>query len=215
MVEYRWLRDLSVADRGVVAGLYVDAFSDSLELIDPRLQLWKQYVEHALRIDRTLVALSSGAIVGAISYSAPGRREALSVWCGPLLRTFGVARGSAAAIVMGYEFKAPLPYGIGRATYIELLAVGPAHRGRYVGRGLIAALIDQLAAPAYSIQVDDNNGAGLTLYESVGFTEVGRSKEPWSAARKAGTMERVFMQLNVSDIRTGGLPDVEARTGSD
>ena len=57
------------------------------------------------------------------------------------------------------------------------IGVSPAHRGRGVGRGPLAALIEQARArghQAISLSVEDGNRARL-LYGRAGFTGMGRN----------------------------------------
>lgn len=168
----------------------------------------------ALAGNRTIVALADNTVAAAISYSEPHTRDAIDVKLAPLLRAFGLWKGTLAYWVMRYEFAGRLPVNLGRSPYIELLAVHPAYRRQGLARGAIRELVDRLERSGYSIQVDSSNQDALSLYVGMGFREVVRTKEPWSAAREAGNMERVFMQLTVSDMPDGGSPNVQARTGT-
>lgn len=215
MVEYQWLHELSEKELRAVAFLYVDAFKESLILLNPGVQAWYCVAETAINPRRTLVAIDKGEMVAAVSYSPPLLRDAIIVEFPDILEAFGSEQGRSACCVMWHEFSKALPDKIILLPYIELLAVAPACQRQGHAAALVRELTDRLGYSSYTIQVDDNNEGAFDLYRKLGFFEVLREPEPWSAAQKAGTMERVFMQLNVSDGSTKGSPHVEARTDSD
>ncbi|HEY5108294.1 MAG TPA: GNAT family N-acetyltransferase [Acidimicrobiales bacterium] len=133
------------------------------------------------RITRTpssflLVADASGDVVGFIAGSAD---------LGGLYKSFlvrdGVAAGLAAAprLVRGWRrVLETLRHGSGdgagsgRGTELLAIAVDPAHEGRGVGKALVGAFLDRVAASgateAYVVVGADNAGA-IGLYGRAGF----------------------------------------------
>lgn len=99
------------------------------------------------------------------------------------LGDFGVV-AELAGIPIGAAWARLMPagepgYGFVDVSVPELTAgVAPGHRGRGVGRLLMTALLDEARAqgvPGLSLSVEDGNDAARHLYESCGFTVVGRN----------------------------------------
>ena len=88
---------------------------------------------------------------------------------------FMVAREDAGDPVVGYV----VAIFAGGEGEIANLAVAPTHRGRGVGNGLVAAVIDEAArerTEALYLEVRESNAAARRLYDSRGFEEVGRRR---------------------------------------
>lgn len=63
------------------------------------------------------------------------------------------------------------------------IAVKAPHRGRHVGRRLMEGIIvlaQQQGRPGLSLSVEDGNPNAARLYESFGFTRVGRVGTAWT-----------------------------------
>lgn len=82
-------------------------------------------------------------------------------------------------------------YGFVSEEIPELsIAVNALHRGRHVGRRLMQGLIvlaqDQ-GRPGLSLSVEDGNLRAARLYESLGFTRVGRVGTAWTMMLQLAT----------------------------
>ena len=200
--QFSWLGDGDDASAGVaelgVAELMVNAFWELLEPFGAPRGRWIAWTAENLSSAHVLTAWADGALAGAIAYSPPGQRRALTVALVSCVHHFGPLRGVVVYRVMRREFATPLKVpnaGLERDCYIELLAVEPALRRRGIGSALIAELEHRLSAYAtFVLEVDGDNDAGQALYRSLGFAEVARYPEPWAASRRHGTMERVYLR---------------------
>ena len=68
---------------------------------------------------------------------------------------------------------------------IDLIAVGPEHQRRGLGRALMLAAIARYAGPRRRMRVgtQESNGASVKLYHSLGFAQAGRARTyHWVAA---------------------------------
>jgi len=75
---------------------------------------------------------------------------------------------------------APAGFAISRTLAGEsellTLAVDPAHQGKGVGRGLVAAWLDETDAEIAFLEVAADNAAALAIYRRAGFTVIGKRK---------------------------------------
>ena len=77
----------------------------------------------------------------------------------------------------------------GEAEILTLAVVPPARRCG-VGRGLLTAMLEQLACPVF-LEVAADNLAALNLYLLVGFTECGRRRAYYGLGRDALVLRRL------------------------
>ncbi len=93
---------------------------------------------------------------------------------GPLNCVFGAFVGADLVGTAGFI----IPDGSAKSRHKGLLVgvhVAPAHRGRAIGRALVAAVIDHARAHVVLLQagVGVDNAPALRLYESLGFRRYG------------------------------------------
>jgi len=82
-------------------------------------------------------------------------------------------------------------------AHITNIAVHPEHRGHGVGAGLIKAMQDDIIALGHSsatLEVREDNGAAIRLYERHGFERAGRRKKYYDHGKKdALIMWKIFI----------------------
>ena len=96
--------------------------------------------------------------------------------------------------VAGYGI---LSVGAGEAHLLNI-CVGPLHRGRGLGRHLLGRLLDIArwnGAERIFLEVRPSNPLAKALYESVGFTEIGRRPRYYPA--RDGREEAIVMELGL------------------
>lgn len=103
------------------------------------------------------------------------------------------------AEIAGYGI---LSMGAGEAHVLNL-CIGPNYRGRGLGRHLLGRLLDIArwnGAERVFLEVRPSNPLAKALYESVGFSEIGRRPRYYPA--HSGREDAIVMALNVaaSDI---------------
>lgn len=103
------------------------------------------------------------------------------------------------AEIAGYGI---LSMGAGEAHVLNL-CIGPNYRGRGLGRHLLGRLLDIArwnGAELVFLEVRPSNPLAKALYESVGFSEIGRRPRYYPA--HSGREDAIVMALNVaaSDI---------------
>ena len=83
--------------------------------------------------------------------------------------------------------------GPNAAGRVYSLAVDAEHRGRQVGRDLLAAIVDAMAARRVGrvyLEVDRTNGSAVALYHGAGFAPVGTLADYYGPGRHALRMVR-------------------------
>jgi len=86
------------------------------------------------------------------------------------------------------------------------IAVGKAHRRRGVGWALMDAALRQMHSDRVAhvfLEVDEGNGAAITLYRRLGFAEVGR-RPSYYAADEPGSGNALVMRRDLRRARDGG-----------
>ena len=71
-------------------------------------------------------------------------------------------------------------------SYVDNIAVLPAHRGRGIGRALTAALVGHARAGGafITLEVRASNVPAVSLYASLGFEKAGVGRDFYKAARE-------------------------------
>jgi ribosomal protein S18 acetylase RimI-like enzyme len=123
--------------------------------------------------------------------STVGDYEAVSVWIPPggsemtaadeqciepLLRKLAGPRAPHVAQLLDrfdYAHPKDAPH-----YYLSLLATHPAHRGRAIGMGLVAAKLAQIDAESMPAYLESSNPANHARYERAGFERVGSFATP-------------------------------------
>jgi ribosomal-protein-alanine N-acetyltransferase len=98
-----------------------------------------------------------------------------------------------------------LSMGAGEAHVLNL-CIGPDFRGRGMGRHLLGRLLDIArwnGAERVFLEVRPSNPLAKTLYESVGFNEIGRRPRYYPA--KNGREDAIVMALNMLDMAAGHI----------
>lgn len=110
---------------------------------------------------------------------------------------FPVLVAEADGQVLGFGSYGPFrPYEGFRRTVEHLVYVGPAARGKGVGRALLAALIESARKQGRQVivgAVDSENEVSLHLHRSMGFIETGRMPrigEKWGKRRTMVLLQR-------------------------
>jgi ribosomal-protein-alanine N-acetyltransferase len=103
------------------------------------------------------------------------------------------------SVVAGYGI---LSMGAGEAHVLNL-CIGPDYRGRGLGRHLLGRLLDIAhwnGAERVFLEVRPSNPLAKALYESVGFSEIGRRPRYYPA--HGGREDAIVMELDIaaSDI---------------
>ena len=102
---------------------------------------------------------------------------------------------SAEAVVAGYGI---LSMGAGEAHVLNI-CIGPAYRGKGLGRHLLRRLLDIArwnGAERVYLEVRTSNPLAKTLYESVGFQEIGRRPRYYPA--RDGREDAIVMALEIA-----------------
>jgi ribosomal-protein-alanine N-acetyltransferase len=98
-------------------------------------------------------------------------------------------------VVAGYGI---LSTGAGEAHVLNL-CIGPAYRGRGLGRHLLGRLLDIArwnGAERIFLEVRPSNPLAKALYESVGFREIGRRPRYYPA--RHGREDAIVMALDIA-----------------
>ncbi len=99
-------------------------------------------------------------------------------------------------VVAGYGI---LSMGAGEAHVLNI-CIGPAYRGRGLGRHLLGRLLDIArwnGAERVFLEVRPSNPLAKTLYESVGFNDIGRRPRYYPA--HLGREDAIVMALELAD----------------
>jgi len=78
-----------------------------------------------------------------------------------------------------------------RISWIATIGVLPEYRGRGIGRDMLQSCEAQLPTPFIRLCVRFSNHAAITLYESVGYAQVGRWEAYYQDGEAALVMEKV------------------------
>jgi ribosomal protein S18 acetylase RimI-like enzyme len=133
-----------------LAELYVQAWSELAPHVGP--ERWERMRSNISNLaaratfSEILVAEKGGTMLGAVTYSGPGRRP-------------DAAPGPLRLI--------PLDW-----AYVGILAVAPEHRGRGVGRSLTESCVERARrdeAPSLGLGTRPVMAAAQRLYERMGF----------------------------------------------
>jgi ribosomal-protein-alanine N-acetyltransferase len=84
-------------------------------------------------------------------------------------------------------------WAVGDEVHILNLAVHPEIRRGGTGRALVQRVLDDAAASratSVSLEVRPENEAGIALYRSLGFAEIGRRRNYYGQGQDALIMER-------------------------
>ena len=108
--------------------------------------------------------------------------------------------------VVGHLHLHVAPYGVADFG----MCVAPEHRGRGVGRALVAAAIEaarRLGAHKVTLQVWPHNGPARRLYRRFGFVDEGRLRRHYER-RNGELWDAIVMGLVLDEERPGSsLPD--------
>jgi len=135
--------------------------------------------------DLAALAALERAVFGAEAYPPFFFRQALDVF-GPLLLV-GEAEGGVAGYTLG---------GLAAGStegWVLSLAVAPEHRGRGVARALTEAVLAALAergATRVRLTADPENRPAASLYERLGFAEVGTEDDYFGPGQRRVVMAR-------------------------
>ena len=91
-------------------------------------------------------------------------------------------------------------------THILNICVSPDWQGRGVGRRFLQHLLDVsrgYGALMAFLEVRPSNGAAVNLYESIGFSEVGRRRNYYPA--REGREDAIVMAMGLDDGSTAGF----------
>ena len=98
-----------------------------------------------------------------------------------------------------------LSMGAGEAHVLNI-CIAPDYRGRGLGRHLLGRLLDIArwnGAERVFLEVRPSNPLANALYESVGFTEIGRRPRYYPA--RDGREDAIVMALNMLDMAAGHI----------
>lgn len=91
-------------------------------------------------------------------------------------------------------------------THILNICIGPQWQGRGYGRALLRHLLElsrEYGALMAFLEVRPSNAAAVRLYESLGFSEVGRRRNYYPAG--TGREDAIVMALGLDDGEPAGL----------
>ncbi|MCK5628720.1 GNAT family N-acetyltransferase, partial [Candidatus Bathyarchaeota archaeon] len=151
-----------------VAEIIYDAFENEFENVfgsDKGISLISKH----LRNDRTVIAVSKGAVIGVGGLKFEGK-EFIDVNFWQLLRElkFGIFR----VLFFGWKFYHKVEE---KELLIDVLAVVRDMRGKGIGSKLVAFIIDFACLRGYKqvkLFVNNTNEKAKILYERMGFREV-------------------------------------------
>jgi GNAT superfamily N-acetyltransferase len=174
-------RRATAADRDAAAEILVGAFREDptwgWACPDPALRpqqhraLWRLYVDGALRHDGVWLSPGDTAVAvwvppGGTELSAEQEQaleDLLDSWS-------GAAPSRVRQAVERFEAAHPNeePH-----HYLTMLGTDPAHRGRGVGLGLLAATLRHVDETGTAAYLEASNPANVPLYERHGFAQYG------------------------------------------
>ena len=104
-----------------------------------------------------------------------------------------VARAEPGGPVLGYICS----WVVGEELMINNVAVATDHRGRGLGRTLVRAALDegvQEGCRVAWLEVRPSNAAAVHLYETLGFSTVGRRRRYYSDTQEDALVMRAFLE---------------------
>jgi GNAT superfamily N-acetyltransferase len=180
------VRFADVGDDPAIAALVVEGFLDKFRPIfggrmDRSLRIMEKWVtlEHASGGVTSLVTegYSSTELAGSVGVrTAPSREDILArgLWRS-LTRNLGFPRAMWATTLLSY----PRYSHTSAEAYVERLVVSPSYRRQGIARGLLSAAEDlarDTGKATVGLHVSGNNLAALRLYESEGYSVMGRQR---------------------------------------
>lgn len=186
------IRNAAEGDRDAIARLIVEAFSKFFSLLDKNLALVAQAMRSSLVLNRFFVAEQEG-VIGVIGVSSRDSHT-FHIDRKVFTASFGFVKGTIAASFLKRELK-PKVALTDSAAYIEIVAVDEQARGRGVASGMIRDLFSQARYTEYYLEVLDTNEAAIRCYQKLGFAEVSRKKERFTAGKDF--RYRIIMRLSV------------------
>ena len=139
-----------------------------------------------------LVAEQNNEIVGIISCVDSTTNRAFNITAKNCRKHLGFIRGTLAFGVFYEEFMKPITFPK-TAGYIDCVGVLEEARGQGIARALLEKAVEQ--NPQYSeiiLDVTENNGTAIQVYEKFGFVEYERV--PYKFAKHAPFDEKVWMR---------------------
>ncbi len=136
------------------------------------LEMWLELIEHHRRLDARYLAPAAG-LRGALE------RELERGLDGAERRHWVADQDGSPAGFLAAELQGASP-GVPGSARIHELFVDPAHRGRGLGRALVAAArgsFERLGIPHVSVRVEMRNTAALRFWRRQGFFERARLLE--------------------------------------
>lgn len=172
------------------AAVFVDGYYKELSFLSQdRAKLAEAWLI-MMRPSVFYVAVMGGEIVGILACSDKNNR-ALNINRHIMREYFGFLKGTIAYHFMKDEFNKPVPYPADTA-YIECVATAAKARRRGVSTALFRHVIAHAPHERFVLDVTDVNAGACHLYEKLGFTEMGRAREPFG--RIKGFKERIYME---------------------
>lgn len=147
--------------------VWCPVFPDEGRRGDQAAVMWRAYAASALRYPWTFV--TPGAEAAAI-WIPPGGTELTADETrrlGELLEEAAGPQAAASAREIDARFEAAHPAG--PFFHLTILATHTAHRGKGLGRGLLAETLTRIDAMGAAGYLESTNPANDKLYQSVGF----------------------------------------------
>jgi ribosomal protein S18 acetylase RimI-like enzyme len=186
------IRNVMESDRDAVAVLIVETFSSLFSRLDKNLALIAQSIRNSLVLNHFFVA-EEGKVIGVIAVSSR-ESHAFRIDKKAFIRSLGFVKGRIAAYFFKQEMR-PKAALTDSAAYIEIVAVDKHARGRGVASEMIRHLTFQACYTEYYLEVLDTNEAAIRCYQKLGFVEVSREKEHFTAGKNF--RYRIIMKLSL------------------
>lgn len=174
-------RALALAQAEDAAALYWQAFGRQILPLPVRAAKGQALLRRCLHPYRAISAQVDGALIGLIGLRdakgglfGPRPQDIRAVWGGP----YGRALAAASGLYKGGPDSDEL--------VIDGIVVAPAWRGRGIGAALVRAAMTEAETrdfPGLRAEVAPGNLAGLALYQSLGFSQIGQARIGWPWSR--------------------------------
>lgn len=185
-------------DRQGIAQAVAEAFFEYFRAVTKTHAETAALLADLVQPERFTVAVGpDGEVLGAVGCS-DGQGYAAEPLKQLVLKRLGRLRGAIALKVMRDEFRRPRSFQSGEG-HVDWVAVRDKARGQHLASRMLENLLARRQYPLYTLDVVAGNEHVMPIYESAGFREVRREKEP-------GGWYKGFRFRHIMEYRPEGAP---------